>query len=294
MALTTEALRARLEREEAAWIQSVNPNGEAGGARWKKAVGPFVRTVFDLDSILSSEIKVLSGDEPSTPSERKATPLELTYGGPALRRVPCLRLEPSLKCKGTVIWVGADTDPEVGQLLAAGNRVIVPGASFRRDSEQWKKGFTAGNALYTYGYNRPGAAESVRDICAVVRGLSFEEGKPVIAGLELAALAGCLLGDEVKGVAADLRHFNYKKYEGADWGGSGELGLFLPGALRFGGMPGLLAANPPERLVLFGVEGTGLRDWSGCFGGGKADLQLKDSKAEGKSELVDSIARWNP
>lgn len=294
LALTTDALRARLEREEMAWIQSINPNGESGGARWKKAVGPFVRTAFDLDSILPSEIKVQAWDEPGTPSERKATRWALTCGGPARRRVPYLQFEPNLTCKGTVIWVGTDSDPQVGQLLAAGNRVIVPGASFRRDSDPWKKGFSAGNALYTYGYNRPGAAESVRDICALVRGLSFGEGKPVIAGPEIAALAGCLLGDEVKGVVADLRHFNFKNYEGASWGGGGELALFLPGSLRFGGMPGLLAANPPERLVLFGVKGTGLRDWSGCLGEGRVSLQLNDASAEGESELVESIAKMNP
>jgi len=110
-----------------------------------------------------------------------------------------------------------------------------------------------------------------------------------MAGNTLAAVAGCQMGESVKAVVADLNHFNYTKHARADWGKDGELEWFLPGALRFGGLPGLLSSNPPSRLVFFGVEGTGAGDWSELLKSGDGMPELIGGNPKGPAEMVAKI-----
>jgi len=286
-ALGVEALRTGLEKEEEAWIRS---RAAEGSQAWKKAVGPFARTVFDLESILPEAIQVKEIGLGAPVAECLSTRLEISHSGKG-RQLECDRLEPRSECRGTVIWVGKSKDPEVAGLLTQGWRVIVPGASFRRSGDVWNKAFARGNATYTYCYNRPALAESVRDLALVVKGLRFKEGRPVLAGNTVAAVAGCLMGDEVKAVVADLNQFNYSNHAKADWGKTGELEWFLPGALRFGGLLGLLAANPPARLFFFGVEGTGVEGWSGLLKSGDREPGLIGGKPEETADLVAQISK---
>ena len=286
-ALAAGALRERLEKEEGEWIRS----SMAGGAQgWRKAIGPYVRTVFDLDSIRPESIQVQELGKGESVAEIPLTRLEFSLAGKG-RRLACDRLDPRSECRGTVIWVGTLKDPEVAQLLGQGWRVLVPGASFQRTGDDWKKAFARGSAPYSYCYNRPALAETVRDLALVVRGLRFQEGKPVVAGNLTAAVAGCQLGSEVAAVVADLNQFNYSKHAQSDWSQSGELFGFLPGALRFGGLPGLLAANPPAKVVLFGVEGTGLEGWSGLLKSGNREPDLKGGKPRDPADWVAQVVR---
>lgn len=284
-ALSAAALRARLEKEEEEWIRS---NRAAGAQAWKKAVGPFARTVFDLESIRPEAIQVRELGQGESISDFACQKLEITHSGTD-RKLICDRLEPKSGCKGTVVWVGKSKDPEVVGLLNEGWRVVVPGSSYQRGGDAWKKAFTRGNAPYTYCYNRPALAESVRDLALVVKGLRFTEGMPVMAGNTLAAVAGCQLGESVKAVVADLNHFNYTQHASVDWGKDGELEWFLPGALRFGGLPGLLSSNPPSRLVFFGVEGTGAGDWSELLKSGDGMPELIGGNPKGPAEMVAQI-----
>jgi hypothetical protein len=202
------------------------------------------------------------------------------------RKVACDRFEPKSQVLGTVIWVGESTEPPVEELLAKGWAVLLPSRSFNRESKEWRKSFVKGQIMFTYGYNRPALAEWVRDVCTVVRSVSETGKKPWLAGSTAAAVAGCVMGDEISGVIADLGNFNYEQLGKSEWSDFGELPMFLPGALRFGGLPGLLASNPPPKLNLFGVEGTGAEAWAKVFEANKTEIRFHDHKHEKALDLV--------
>jgi hypothetical protein len=62
--------------------------------------------------------------------------------------------------------------------------------------------------------------------------------------------------------------------------------MFLSGAMKFGGLPGLLASNPPPKLNLFGVEGTGVKAWAKVFEANKTEIRFHDHKHEKALDLV--------
>ena len=284
-ALSPDLLRASLEKQEENWIGSLNVQSEGGADRWKKAVGPFVRVAFDLASIKTADIKVETLGQLKSASGLSATKMSVVDSKSG-RKVACDRFEPKSQVLGTVIWVGESTEPPVEELLAKGWAVLLPSRSFNRESKAWRKSFGKEQATFTYCYNRPALAEWVRDICTVIRSGTGNGKKPWLAGNAAAAVAGCVMGDEISGVQADLGHFNYGQYGKNEWSDFGELGMFLPGAMKFGGLPGLLASNPPPKLNLFGVEGTGAEAWAKVFEANKTEIRFHDHKHEKALDLV--------
>jgi hypothetical protein len=110
-------------------------------------------------------------------------------------------------------------------------------------------------AGYTFGYNRPLLSNRVRDILTVIAGV---RKFPAFTRIELVgtgdagpwvALARGLAGNQVGRCIADLRGFGFSKIRAMSDP------MLLPGALKYGGIGGLLALAVPSELLLFGTEG---------------------------------------
>ncbi len=92
---------------------------------------------------------------------------------------------------------------------------------------------------YTFAFNRPVIANRVHDILTAVAGLKKNEQvqKIELVGTGDAGpcvlLVAALLGDKISGVMADARGLSYESVP------PNTDALFLPGALKYGGLGGL-------------------------------------------------------
>lgn len=113
-------------------------------------------------------------------------------------------------------------------------------------------------AGYTLGYNRSLVANRVNDIMGAVAYLMNQKDVKAIdlVGFDRAGpwvvLAQAMAGKAVGRTAADLNQFRFEKVKMT----SDE--MMLPGALKYGGLPGFAALCAPGELFLHNVEGTGL------------------------------------
>jgi hypothetical protein len=185
--------------------------------------------------------------------------------------LPCIRFTPSQPNGRTVIWIDErgksglyDGDgalqPQVVRLLNSG--LVVVGVDLLAQGEFLIRGQAADRqrslpgeeafAGWTYCYNLPLIARRAQDILAVIAACKSES--PAVS-VELvgfgragvwAALALALADGTVERAAIDTGGFRFAKltdvYD-AD---------FLPGAVKYGDVPGLLALAAPTKLWLAG------------------------------------------
>jgi hypothetical protein len=116
-------------------------------------------------------------------------------------------------------------------------------------------------AGYTFGYNRSLLANRVHDILtAVAFARSLGDAKTVhLVGFENAgpwvALARALCGDAVGRTAVDCNGFRFEKVTQT------RDEMMLPGALKYGGLPALMALAAPGELFVHDHRGTGMGQW---------------------------------
>jgi hypothetical protein len=108
-------------------------------------------------------------------------------------------------------------------------------------------------AGYTFGYNHPVFAQRVHDILTVLSFCRHHEQQPRevhLVGLgevaPLAAAAGAIAGDTLDGLAIDTAGFRFEKLRTIDDPD------FLPGIVKYGDAPALVALNAPRKLWLAG------------------------------------------
>ena len=111
-------------------------------------------------------------------------------------------------------------------------------------------------AGYTYGYNSPLFAKRVHDILttvAAIRAKTAESGSTVeltVAGLDgsghWVAAAGAAAGDAIDRIAVDTEGFRFASVNALDHAD------FLPGAVKYMDLPGLLALRAPHPMWLAG------------------------------------------
>ncbi len=106
------------------------------------------------------------------------------------------------------------------------------------------------SAGYTYGYNHPLFAQRVHDILTLLSFIQFDEHEPrdiYLAGVggagPLVAIARLLAADAVASTIVDTQGFRFVDI--ASWRDAN----FLPGAVKYGDLPGLLAAGAPGTSV---------------------------------------------
>jgi hypothetical protein len=173
----------------------------------------------------------------------------------------------------TVIWLdergqqglfdsSGEPIPAVQKLLDAGLTVVGVDLLFQGETPA---GETAGKqpsikhprnfAGFTYGYNYPLFAKRVHDVLstiAVARDRQPTRSEIYLVGSGAAgawaAAAAAQSGDEIFGLAADLRSFRF-----ADLKSIGDANL-LPGAVKYGDVDALLALAQPKYRLHFGAS----------------------------------------
>ncbi len=186
-------------------------------------------------------------------------------------KLPWVLLRPDVFNGTVVLWIdgqgkshlfGSDGKPsrQVRKLLDAGNAVVsvdlfLTGEFLEPGKPVMLTKVNSKYAGYTFGYNRSLLANRVHDILTAVGGLRKNDQvqKIELVGTGEAGpcvlLAAGLLRDQVAGVMADARSLSYENIPPTTDP------LFLPGALKYGGLGGLAALAAPTKLEVFGTEG---------------------------------------
>jgi hypothetical protein len=146
--------------------------------------------------------------------------------------------------------------PEVKQLLDRGKTIVAMDTLLTGELAGKPLAIDKKFAGYTFGYNRPLFAQRVHDILTMtlfVRDM-LKSKNITLVGLEgagpWAAAAGALSPDTFKRVAIDAHQFRFENIASA------EDENFLPGIVKLGGLPALLALNAPSEMLIYNHQGT--------------------------------------
>jgi dienelactone hydrolase len=192
--------------------------------------------------------------------EAQATGHVLTVPGRGEQVLGMLLYPKNTEIKVVVIWIdgqgkaalfddAGNPKPEIARLLDAGNAVVgvdligqgesAVGPTAKEENRRVDE--DRNFAGYTYGYNSPLFVQRVHDIMTVVN-FTFAHRKPnqrlhLVGGggagpLVAAAMVEC--GDAIDGVAIDTEGFRFAEL--TDYADA----RFLPGAVKYGDLPGLL------------------------------------------------------
>ncbi len=159
--------------------------------------------------------------------------------------------------------------PEIRQLLDAGMTILSADLLYQGEFLVHGKPLAEGRAStnpraftgFTFGYNHPLFAQRVHDILTLVsfaRSDQFGSALIHLVGVNgagpLVAAARAMAGAAVDGAAVEtggFRFANLESYRDVD---------FLPGAVKYGDLPALLALSVPQRLWICGetAESSGI------------------------------------
>ncbi|MEX2317284.1 MAG: alpha/beta hydrolase family protein [Pirellulales bacterium] len=268
-AQSSEQLRAYLTSVSNQQHDELLPKTAEQLAEYRRVVGTAARVMLDEGVPERDQIQV------SQRVEELADGLRIMKGTVgrvgAGEQIPFVVLLPANGSGKSVLWVdgrgkshlfdehGKPT-AAVAKLLGAGYSVI--SADLFLTGEYVPQGETVAlpkidekYSGYTLGYNRPVLSNRVRDILTVIGG-AVHHGH--VSEMQLvgtgdagpwALLAGALANDHVTRTVADIGGFGFAKVQS-----TGDA-MFLPGALRYGGIGGLAALAAPRPLVVAGTNG---------------------------------------
>jgi hypothetical protein len=269
-AKTAPELRKEMTATEKQQFAALVPKDKAGLARYREVVGTAARVL--LDSAVADPDVIDTG---VTGQEDLSDGIHLLRGvvtrSDDNTKLPWVLLRSDNANGSVVLWVdgkgkshvfGPDgkPTPQVRKLLDAGDAVVsvdlfLTGEFVEPGKTPAAPAVNANYGGFTFGYNRPLVANRVHDILTAVAGLKKNDQvqKIVLVGTgdagPSAVLAAGVLGDQIAGTVADARGLNYSTLRQTSDP------LFLPGALKYGGLGGLAALAAPAKLDLFGTEG---------------------------------------
>ena len=155
-------------------------------------------------------------------------------------------------------------NPAIQQLLRSGMSVVSADllyqGEFLPDDQPLKQAPTVANprafAGYTFGYNHTVFAQRVHDILTLISWIRNEDHAPQKVHLlgvhgagPLVAAARAIAGDQVARAAVDTQGFRFTNVT------SYRDPQFLPGAVKYGDLPALLALSAPLPLFIAGEQG---------------------------------------
>lgn len=264
-------LLAHMTRESEQQMAAVRPSDAASLARFRNLVGGAFETIIgrmldEVGPIVSQEV----GAGKLKGYAYRKNLIRTTWHGEEL---PALLLSPSgTVCKQTVVWIDGQGKhalvdrqggpaPGIGDLLDAGMAVLSADllyqGEFLAEGVPLKEARASTNprafAGYTFGYNHPLFAQRVHDILTLVafaRQTQSAHEQVHLVGVNGAgpwvAAARAMAGEAVDSTALDTRGFRFTRlasYRDVD---------FLPGSVKYGDLPALLALCAPHRLCIFG------------------------------------------
>jgi dienelactone hydrolase len=255
---SAEVLRRYLTDANDKQMQRVLPKGKASLAQFQDVVHPALRAMI-TDSLPPARDVEVSG---ATVEASRGVKTVLSRNGKG-ERVPVELYLPDKWNGHVVVWVHPDGRPSVrnaafDRILAKNAAVCVvevlrTGETAKEKSYPVNKGF----AGYTFGYNRPLAADRAHDILTAV---AWVKGRDGVKSIDLvgfgklgpvATLARGLCGDAVRRAAADLDNFRFEQVQDANDE------MMLPGGLKYGGLLTLAAVSAPNELLLYNTEKCG-------------------------------------
>jgi hypothetical protein len=306
-------LRKDMTAVAANQFAEILPKDKAGVERYREVVGTAARVMLDAGVPDPEVIEVgttFQGDLEGGAHILKG----IAVRSDDQSKLPWVLLRPESFNGTAVLWIdgqgkshlfGSDGKPTaaVRKLLEAGNAVVsvdlfLTGEFIESGKPVVLPKVNSKYAGYTYAYNRAVLADRVRDVLTAVVGLEKNDGVQKIrlvgtgdAGPCILLAAG-LLGDQavrdrVAGVVADANGLSYERIPPTTDP------MFLPGALKYGGLGGLVALAAPMKVEVFGTEGipaTELAPLPAVFkaAGGRVSTQSKPLTAE---IVVDRVAK---
>lgn len=267
------------------------PKDARGLDEYRRLVGTAARVMLDdglvANGDLESEPDVTPGDEYST---MKGLFVRKETG----EKIPYLALLPNAFSGTVVIWIDGEGKSKLfdksGKPIAAVQKLLdagkaVASADVFLTGEFVAEGQTAALPAvdqnyqgYTFGYNRPVLSNRVRDLLAFI---TAAKTNPNVSELELvgtgeagtwALLAAGLAGDKIERTIVDIQGFSFENLDKTSDP------MYLPGALRYGGLGGLAALAAPRELIVYGTEKAAASEL--------APLEAVYKTAKGKLKLV--------
>jgi dienelactone hydrolase len=186
-------------------------------------------------------------------------------------QLPTVLLKPKSYRKQLVIWIdgegkadlfdGANVRPAAKRLLDAGVEVVGVDLLYQGEFLADGKSLTTTRRVensrdyagFTLAYNRPLFAERVHDLLTVIAAMRFGADSPERVFLigtagagPIAAAARAQAGSAVDRLAIDTGHFRFANLTSIDDPD------FLPGAVKYGDLPAMLALSAPHDLWITG------------------------------------------
>jgi hypothetical protein len=261
-------LRRYLTEVSEQQFASLLPSDADQLAEYRRVVGKAARILLDA-GIPSTEKLESEGEKKQLDDDLML--MKGLIGRPgAGEQIPVVGLIPPAFSGTVVVWIdgqgkshlfdeqGRPTDP-VRKLLDSGRGVISADVfltgEFVADGEQAElPEINEKYHGYTFGYNRPVLSNRVRDVLTVVHAAL---AKDTVTSVELVGtgeagpwvlLAAGLTGDRVRQVVADVQGSGFQNVSDVSDP------MFLPGALRYGGIGGLAALSAPTKLCVAGLR----------------------------------------
>lgn len=265
-----EEVRAYLSEVSEKQLESLQPKDRGTADEYRQVVGTAAQVLLD-----AGEVKPGFVSQAST-SKGYLSSGEIIHKGLIVRsddrsKIPFIALESNTFNGTGTIWIdGAGKShlldaegkpkPHVQKLLAEGHAVasvdlLLMGESAPSDGRTNHLKISEDYAGKTFAYNRPLFAERVRD---TVASIAITLAEPNVSRIQLVGtgeaapvvlLAATQLRGLVHEVVVDLEGKNLSQIQ------TSSDPLFLPGALKYGGLGGLAALAAPVKLTLGGTRG---------------------------------------
>jgi dienelactone hydrolase len=254
-------------------IAALQPNDSSTFGKYREVVGGAVEVILghSLGDIGTPEFEKTLEQDRGDYIEFAGLIRNPLHG----QELPVAFLLPKNWNKRAVLWIdesgktglyGSDGSPkpEIKKLLMSGTSVagidLFGQGEFLTAGQPPMKNRRVKNtrafAGYTYGYNHPLFAQRVHDVLALVSFAQTNEHKPDrvdLVGLNGAgpwvAAAGAIAGSAVDRLVVDTAGFRFKQLKNFDDA------AFLPGVVKYGDLPALLALAAPRPLWLAGETG---------------------------------------
>lgn len=230
-------------------LAALTPHDAASLAEYRRVVGGALAVMLSTHLPAADAIdSTLLGEQRRDAAIRRHLNLARRDSGEVVQAA--LDIDPVTFAGTVVLDIGGQTDAATATALVrrgAARLAIAPLGSAIADAHLPVDGRHRSYAGYTFGYNRTLLAQRVHDVLTAI---TYARSLPacrkvVLLGTgdfaPLAILAGALAGEAVAGIAADLT-FDYDRVDSIDHP------AFLPGAIKYGGMPAFAALCAPTPL----------------------------------------------
>jgi hypothetical protein len=257
-------LLAWLTRDSGRAIGALTPRDSATLTNFRDTIGGAWHVL--LGGPLRDDADITFDERTTTTFDSARLSAGLLRRAPNGSALPALIARPDRTPRGMVIWLSDDgkrgmfgTEGRfaggVRRALDAGYAVLgvdlLQQGEFRPDGGAIDKVTLAGDrpyAGYTYGYNLPLAGERAQDVLSAIAYARSQAGSgPVLLAARgtvaaIAAGARAMAGDAVARAALDTGGFRFTSVDRIDHPD------LLPGAVKYGDVPALLALSAPQAL----------------------------------------------